>query len=85
MARVETEAAERRAWREALRSVARLLRLSGLALMLIGGAGLVLAEPGAWWRGPSWFSLAIGAALVLAGIVQRVRQRRERTDSVSES
>ena len=56
----------RRAYRRELRNVARMLRL----------AGLLLGNGEDWWTGPSWFSLVIGAALVLAGVVQRRRNDR---------
>lgn len=68
--------AERRALRRTLRGVGRLLRWSGLALALIGAAGLVTGAPDAWWLAPSWASLAIGGALMLAGIVRRERNPR---------
>jgi hypothetical protein len=51
----------RRAYRRELRSVARLLRWSGIAL----------GYPGAWFTGPSWFSFVLGCALVISGIVRR--------------
>ena len=72
----KTDPAARRAERHELRIVSRLLRWSGIVLALIGGTGLILAEPGAWWTGPSWFSLIVGLLLALAGTVQRVRQHR---------
>jgi len=69
---------QRRAYRRELRGVARLLRWTGLALVLLGTAGLLIGGPQDWWTGPSWFSLAIGAALTLAGVVQRTRYHRRR-------
>jgi hypothetical protein len=66
--------ANRRAFHRELRSVARVLRLTGIAFALLGIAGLVFGyEARAWWIWPSWVSLAIGAALVVAGGVRRVR------------
>lgn len=57
--------------------VSRLLRGCGLALAVIGAAGLIVARPGGWWVDPSWFSLIAGLLLVLAGTVQRVREARK--------
>ena len=65
-----------RAERQQLRTVSRLLRWSGIALAVIGAAGLIVARPGGWWVGPSWFSLIAGLLLALAGIVSRVRESR---------
>ena len=59
-----------------------VLRTAGLVLALVGAAGLAAGGPGAWWIVPSWFSLALGLALTLAGVVQRVRYRRQRGDGV---
>jgi hypothetical protein len=73
-----TDAEERRAFRRALRNVARLLRWSGLALVVIGTVGFVTSRAGDWWVGPSWVSFALGWALMLAGVVKRVRARRMR-------
>jgi fatty acid desaturase len=66
-----------RAERQQLRTVSRLLRWSGIALAVIGAAGLIVAHPGAWWVGPSWFSLVAGLLLALAGVVSRVREGRK--------
>lgn len=66
----------RRAERHELRVVSRLLRWSGIALAVFGAAGLMVARPGAWWVGPSWFSLIAGLLLALAGVVSRVRESR---------
>ena len=66
----------RRAYRRELRNVARMLRWSGMALLVLGLAGLLLGNGEDWWTGPSWFSLVIGAALVFAGVVQRRRNGR---------
>jgi protein-S-isoprenylcysteine O-methyltransferase Ste14 len=71
-----TQVEERRAFRRALRNVARLLRWSGLALVVLGTAGFVTSEPGDWWVGPSWVSFILGWALMLAGVVRRMRDRR---------
>jgi hypothetical protein len=69
----ETEAQARRAYRRELRSVGRLLRWSGMALVLLGTVGIALGGNGAWFVAPSWVSFAIGWALVLSGVVRRVR------------
>ena len=74
----------RRAYRRELRNVARLLRWTGLALFLLGLAGLLLGRSGDWWIAPSWFSLIVGFLLVAAATVQRVRQRRKRASSLPE-
>ncbi|HEY7805806.1 MAG TPA: hypothetical protein VIC34_01275 [Croceibacterium sp.] len=67
-------AAARRAFHRELRSVARILRLTGIAFALLGAAGLLFGyEARAWWIWPSWVSLAIGAVLIVAGGVRRVR------------
>jgi hypothetical protein len=63
----------RRAYRRELRSVARLLRWTGIALALLGTVGIALAHTGEWFVGPSWFSFVLGWALVLSGVVRRVR------------
>ena len=66
--------AHRRAFHRELRSVARVLRSTGIAFALLGMAGLAFGyEARVWWIWPSWVSLAIGAALVVAGGVRRVR------------
>ena len=71
-----TDAEERRAFRRALRNVARLLRWSGLALVVIGTVGLITSRAGDWWVVPSWVSFILGWALMLAGVVRRARDRR---------
>jgi len=59
----------RRAYHRELRSVARILRLTGLAFALIGAVGLLLGyERGAWWLWPSWVSLLIGAVLFVRSL-----------------
>jgi hypothetical protein len=63
----------RRAYRRELRNVARLLRWTGIALALLGAVGIALAHTGAWFVGPSWFSFVLGWALVLSGVIRRVR------------
>jgi hypothetical protein len=69
----------RRAYHRELISVARILRLTGLAFALIGAVGLLLGyEKGAWWLWPSWVSLFIGAVLIAGGVVSRVRHERKR-------
>ena len=68
----------RRAYRRELRNVARLLRWTGLTLLFIGLAGLLLGGTGDWWTAPSWFSLAIGAALTLVSVIQRTRHHRRK-------
>ena len=79
MATIETQQAEeRRAFRSALRNVARLLRWTGLALVVLGTIGFVTSEQGDWWIMPSWVSFIVGWALMLAGVVRRVRESRRR-------
>ncbi|MBO0750036.1 MAG: hypothetical protein J2O44_06365 [Porphyrobacter sp.] len=53
--------------------MARLLRWSGIALVLLGTVGIALARTGAWFAPPSWVSFVIGWALVLSGVVRRER------------
>lgn len=79
-----SDAAARRTYRNELRGVARLLRWSGIALALVGGAGLILAGPGAWWLPPSWVSFAIGWVLILSGIVRRTQRQRGRSNEAPE-
>jgi hypothetical protein len=79
------EVEERRAFRKALRNVSRLLRGVGMLLVLVGLGGLLTGDSGDWWVAPSWVSLIIGAGLLAAGVVQRVRQRRKRTDGLPEA
>lgn len=79
------DAEERRAMRRELRNVSRLLRGVGAVLVVLGLGGLLTSESGDWWIGPSWVSLIIGAGLLAAGVVQRVRQRRKRTDGLPEA
>jgi hypothetical protein len=70
---------ERRACHRELRSVARILRVTGLAFALLGAVGLLLGfDKGAWWMAPSWVSLFIGAVLIAAGMVSRVRHEHKR-------
>lgn len=80
-----SEAEQRRTWRRELRRVSLLLRGAGLLFAALGLGGLLVGESGDWWVAPSWFSLAIGLALFVAGGVQRVRNRRRRTDGLPES
>ena len=84
-ASLPNDAEERRAMRRELRTVSRLLRGVGFALALLGLGGVLLGQSGDWWVTPSWVSLAIGAALLGAGVVQRVRDRRRRTDGLPET
>jgi len=73
----------RRAYHRELVSVARILRVTGLAFALIGAVGLLLGyQRGAWWLWPSWVSLFIGAVLIAGGIVSRVRHRGKRADEL---
>ena len=66
-------------WRVMLKDMERsagLRFLTGMFCLVLGLAGLLLGNGEDWWTGPSWFSLVIGAALVLAGVVQRKRNDR---------
>jgi hypothetical protein len=63
----------RRAYHRELRNVARLLRWTGIALVLIGTTGIALGRTGAWFVPPSWISFLLGWALALCGIVRRER------------
>lgn len=73
----------RRAFHRELRSVARILRLTGLAFALLGAVGLLLGfEKSAWWLAPSWVSLFIGAVLIAAGAIRRVRHQHKRPDEL---
>jgi hypothetical protein len=65
------DAEARRAYRHELRLVARLLRWTGMALVVLGAVGLALGHDGAWFTAPSWVSLVLGGALVISGIVRR--------------
>ena len=67
----------RRAYHRELRAVARLLRWTGITLVLIGAVGIALGGHGDWFLGPSWVSFVIGWALAFCGIV-----RRERADPI---
>jgi hypothetical protein len=80
-----SDAEERRALRRELRNVSRLLRGVGIVLVVVGLGGLLTSSGGDWWVAPSWVSAIIGAGLLAAGVVQRVRQRRKRTDGLPES
>lgn len=65
------DAAARRAYRRELRNVARLLRWSGMALVVLGTIGIALGYDGAWFIAPSWVSFVLGWALVVSGVVRR--------------
>jgi hypothetical protein len=78
--RISEDLEARRAYRRELRSVARLLRWSGIVLALAGVIGIALGDHHAWFVTPSWVSFVIGWALVLSGVV-----RRERTTPVGGS
>ena len=79
-----TAVEERRALRRALRNVARLLRWTGAVLVVVGAVGFVTSERGDWWVWPSWVSFIVGWALMLAGVVRRVRDNRRRAKAASE-
>lgn len=69
---------QRRAFHRELRSIARILRLTGLAFALLGAVGLVLGYGNnTWWLVPSWFSLLLGAVLIAAGGIRRVRHEHK--------
>jgi hypothetical protein len=73
----------RRAFHRDLRSIARILRLTGIAFALLGVVGLILGYEAARWSiGPSWVSLFIGALLIVAGGVRRVRDARKAPDEL---
>jgi hypothetical protein len=80
--RISEDAEARRAYRRELRSVARLLRWSGIALVLLGTVGIALGGHGAWFVAPSWISFTLGWALVLSGVVRRVRPDGVSSDQV---
>jgi hypothetical protein len=67
----DKEAEERRAYRHELRLVARLLRWTGMVLVVLGTVGIALGRGGAWFTAPSWISFVIGWALALSGLVRR--------------
>ena len=69
-----TEAEARRAYRHQLRIVARLLRWTGAALIVLGAAGIAFQHDGAWYAGPSWFSFILGWVLMISGIVRRQKR-----------
>ena len=75
-ASLPTDAEERRAMRRELRNVARLLRGVGTLLVVLGLGGVLVGDGGDWWMTPSWVSFILGWALMLAGVVKRVRARR---------
>jgi hypothetical protein len=66
------DAEARRAYRHELRLVARLLRWTGLALVVLGTVGLALGHDGAWFTAPSWVSFVLGWILLLSSVVRRV-------------
>jgi len=71
----------RRAFHRELRSVARVLRLTGIAFAVLGVAGLLFGyEVRPWVVWPSWASLVIGAVLIGASGVRRVRDDRKAPD-----
>ena len=67
------ESAARRAYRQQLRAIGRLLRWSGVAFVLLGTMGIALGHGGQWFMAPSWVSFLIGWVLILSGVVSRVR------------
>ena len=68
------DAEARRAYRHELRLVARLLRWTGMALVVLGAVGLALGHDGAWFTAPSWVSFVLGWILVLSSVVRRVER-----------
>jgi hypothetical protein len=70
------DAEARRLYRRELRGVTRLLRWTGMVLVLIGTIGIALGHSGAWFVAPSWVSFTLGWALILSGIVERARPQR---------
>lgn len=73
------DAEARSAYRHELRKVARLLRWTGMALVVLGTVGIALGYNGAWFTAPSWVSFGLGWALAISGIVRR----QDRTTGVS--
>lgn len=65
------DAEARRAYRQELRNVARLLRWSGLVLAFVGTVGIALGGTHHWYSAPSWVCFVIGWALVLTGVVRK--------------
>lgn len=72
------DAQARRAYRNELRNVARLLRWGGMTLVVIGAIGIALGHAGAWFHAPSWISFIMGWALALSGVVRKVDTPRVR-------
>ena len=68
------DAEARRAYRHELRLVARLLRWTGMALVVLGAVGLALGHDGAWFTAPSWVSFVLGWILVLSSVVRRIER-----------
>ena len=67
------ESEARRAYRQQLRAIARLLRWSGLAFVVLGTVGIALGHSDQWYFAPSWVSFLLGWALVVSGVVSRAR------------
>jgi len=67
------ESTARRAYRQQLRAIARLLRWSGTAFVLLGTVGIALGHSDQWFFAPSWISFLLGWVLILSGVVSRVR------------
>lgn len=85
MARPDLESPEgRRAYAVELGGVARIWRWPGLALVVLGGIGLIVravADAPMWegWLGPgSVVLIVVGWAVAIVGIVKRTRYHRRR-------
>lgn len=70
---VEAPAA-RRAYRQQLRAISRLLRWTGIGFVLLGAVGILLGySSGKWFMAPSCVSFLLGWALILSAVTSRAR------------